>query len=174
MLRHENDPLPLLSGLHALGHIGDSLAVPLLVQHRSHLSADVRLAVAYALGSFADDPRAVDSLLALMRDIDDDVRDWATFGLGVQGDLDSQEIRDALLERMSDPNRDVREESLVGLGKRKDQRALAALISELNQSEISERLIDAAKAFLSEKEPEADRDPNSYVDALKRYFPDRC
>jgi HEAT repeat protein len=109
-----------------------------------------------------------------MRDIDDDVRDWATFGLGVQGDLDSQEIRDALLERMSDPNRDVREESLVGLGKRKDQRALAALISELNQSEVSERLIDAAKAFLSEKEPEDDRDPNSYVDALKRYFPDRC
>jgi len=87
--------------------------------------------------SFGDDPRALGTLLALMQDADDNVRDWATFGLGVLGDMDSQEIRDALCQRMSDPNRDVREESPVGSGKRKDQRALPVLISELNQSEIS-------------------------------------
>jgi HEAT repeat protein len=174
LVQREKEELPLLAAVYALGHIGNPLAVPLVVEHRNHPSADVRPAVAFALGTFADDPRALDTLLALMRDADDDVRDWATFGLGVLGDVDSQEIRDPLCERMSDPNRDVREESIIGLGKRKDERALAMLISELNQAEISERVMDAAEAYLSEKEPECDRNPTDYVDALKRHFPDRC
>jgi HEAT repeat protein len=121
--------------------------------------------------NFANDPRSVDTLLALMQDVDEDVRDWATFGLGVLGDLDSQEIRDALWQRMSDPNRDVREESLVGLGKRKDRRALPALIVELNQPEICSRVIEAAEAFLGDKEQSADRSPGDYVAALKKQFP---
>jgi HEAT repeat protein len=98
------------------------------------------------------------------------VRDWATFGLGVLGDLDSEEIRDALWQRMKDPNRDVREESLVGLGKRKDQRALPALIAELNQPEISDRVIEAAEGFLSETEQAEERSPSDYVAALKKRF----
>jgi hypothetical protein len=84
-----------------------------------------------------------------MRDVDEDVRDWATFGLGVLGDLDSEEIRDALWQRISDPYRDVREESLVGLAKRKDQRALQVLIAELNQPEVSNAVLEAAAEFLA-------------------------
>jgi HEAT repeat protein len=141
-----------------------------VIEHRLHASSDVRFAVAVALGNFANDPRCVDTLLALMQDVDQDVRDWAAFGLGVQGDLDSEAIRDALWERMSDPNRNVREESLVGLGKRKDQRALPALIAELSRPEISDRVLEAAEAFLSESEPGADRRPADYVAALKRHF----
>ena len=170
LARREKDPLPLLSAVHALGHIGNPLAVPLVIEHRIHPSADVRFAVACALGNFANDPRAVSPLLALMQDVDKDVRDWATFGLGVLGDLDSQEIRDALWQRMRDANRDVREESLVGLGKRKDQRALPALIAEFDQSEISPRVIEAAEAFLGEKERADDRSPGDYLAALKRRF----
>jgi HEAT repeat protein len=170
LVQREKHPLPLLSAVHALGHIGNPLAVPLLIEHRLHPNADVRFAVACALGNFVDDPRAVDTLLALMEDVDEDVRDWATFGLGVQGDLDSEEIRDALWRRMNDSNRDVREESLVGLGKRKDRRALPALVAELNQSEISDRVLEAAQAFLSETEQAADQSPGDYVAALKKRF----
>jgi HEAT repeat protein len=170
LVQQERDPLPLLSAVYALGHIGNPLAVPLVIEHRLHPRADVREAVAFALGHFADDPRAADTLLALMRDVDVDVRDWATFGLGVQGDLDSAEIREALFQRMTDPSRDVREESLVGLAKRQDRRALPALIVELSQPEMSVRVIDAAEAFLSETGRAADRSPDHLVAALKERF----
>jgi hypothetical protein len=99
-VKRETDPLPLLSAVHARGHVGNPLAVTLVIEHRLHPHPDVRFAVACALGNFADDPRTVETLLALMRDVDEDVRDWATFGLGVQRDLDSDEIRDALWQRM--------------------------------------------------------------------------
>jgi HEAT repeat protein len=135
-----------------------------------HPSADVRFAVACALGSFPNDPRVVNTFLALMQDVDDDVRDWAAFGLGVQGDVDSQEIRDALWQRMSDTSRNVREESLVGLGKRRDQRALPALTAELNQTEISDRVIEAAEWFLGEDEHRANWSPSDYAAALKKNF----
>jgi HEAT repeat protein len=170
LMQREKDPLPLLSAVHALGHIGNPLAVPLVIEHRIHTSADVRFAVACALGNFANDPRAVNTLLELIQDVDDDVRDWATFGLGVQGDLDSEEIRDALWQRMSDTSRNVREESLVGLGKRKDQRALPVLITELNQTEISDRIIEAAECFLGEDKQRMNWSPSDYADALKKYF----
>jgi HEAT repeat protein len=150
LLKQEKDPLSLLSAVHALGHIGNSRAVPSLIEYRLHPSADVRLAVAFALGNFANDPRTVDTLLALMQDVDEDVRDWATFGLGVQGELDSDQIRDGLFDRLTDPDRNVREESLLGLAKRQDQRALATLIAELNQPEISNRAFEAAEQFLGE------------------------
>jgi HEAT repeat protein len=138
LVQREKDVLPLLSAVHALGHIGNPLSIPLVIEHRLHPSADVRFAVACAVGNFANNPRAVDTLLALMQDADEDVRDWATFGLGVQGDLNSDQIRDRLFNRLTDPDRNVRGESLLGLAKRQDQRALPVLITELNQPEVSE------------------------------------
>jgi len=170
LAQREKEPLPILSAVHALGHIGNPLAVPLIVEHRLHPSADVRLAVASALGDFANDPRAIDTLVSLMQDVDEDVRDWATFSLGVQGDLDSEEIRNALWQRVSDPNPDVREEAMVGLGKRKDRRALPALIAEFNEPGFSDRMREAADAFLGENGWGADRSPEDYIAALKKRF----
>ena len=87
----------------------------------------MRFSVACALGHFPNDPEAVATLLTLTRDDDSEVRDWAVFGLGVQGDVDSSEIREALLERLTDTDEDVREEAIVGLGKRRDLRMLPVL-----------------------------------------------
>ena len=168
LAQRERDPLPLLSAIHALGHIGNPLALPLVIANCEHENRDVRFAVTCALGKFANDPRAAQSLMKLMHDVDDDVRDWATFGLGVLGDLDSEAIRDALWQQMSDPNDDVREESLVGLGKRKDRRALPLLIAELNKPGFSDRVIEAAEGFLSEKDQVADRNPSEYATELKK------
>jgi HEAT repeat protein len=170
MAQREKEPLPLLSALHAIGHIGDPLAVPLVVEHRLHPNANVRFAVACALGDFANDPRAVDALIALMQDVDEGVRDWATFSLGVQGDIDSEEIRSALWQRMSDANPDVRDEAMVGLGKRKDRRALPALIAELNEPGFSDRMKEAADAFLGEDGRRESLSAEAYVAALKKRF----
>lgn len=170
LVQREKDLLPLLSGVHALGHIRNPLAIPLLIEHRLHPSAKVRFAVAFALGNFANDSRSVDTLLALMQDDDEDVRDWATFGLGVQGDLDSDQIREGLFDRLTDPDRNVRGESLLGLAKRQDQRALPALIAELNQPEIPDRAFEAAETFMGDSLEESDRDPSKYVFAIKQRF----
>jgi HEAT repeat protein len=170
LVPRERDPLPLLSAIHALGHIGNPLAVPLVVAHRFHSDSDVRLAVAFALGKFADDPAAVEAMLALMQDADERVRDWATFGLAEIGDADSDEIRNALCARLTDPNDDVREGALVGLGKRKDRRVVPILIAELNQPESSDRIKEAAEFFMGENEHRADWSPSDYVVALQRHF----
>jgi HEAT repeat protein len=170
LVQREKSVLPLLSAVHALGHIGNPPAIPLVIEHRLHSSADVRFAVACALGNFANNPRAVDTLLALMQDVDEDVRDWATFGLGVQGDLDSDQIRDGLFDRLTDPDGNVRGESLLGLAKRQDQRALPALIAELNQPEISDRAFEAAETFVGDSLEGSDRSPSGYVAALKQRF----
>lgn len=60
LVREEKDPLPLLSAIHALGHIGKPQAVPLVIEHGLHPKQDVRFAVACALGNFADDPSAIE------------------------------------------------------------------------------------------------------------------
>jgi HEAT repeat protein len=55
-----------------------------------------------------------------MEEAEADVRDWATFGVGVLGDQDSIELRESLRRRLNDSNTDAREEAVVGLAKRND------------------------------------------------------
>ena len=170
LAQRESDPLPLLSAIHALGHIGNPLALGLVIQNLTHENPEVRFAVAFALGNFADDPRAVQALMALMQDTEENVRDWATFGLGVLGDADSSAIRDALCKRITDPNRDVHAEAILALSKRKVLWAVPALIAELNHPDISDRLKDAAEAFLSDNEDRIVWSPNDYATALRKHF----
>src|SRR5579863_8716875 len=105
----ENEKLdqPLSSAIQALGHIGDPRAIPLLVRYSTHPESEIRFAVACASGSFAGEPAIVAVLLELMRDLDDDVRDWATFALGTLSAVDTAEVRDALEKRLNDPSSDV-------------------------------------------------------------------
>jgi HEAT repeat protein len=171
MLGRETEPLPLASAIYALGHIGDSRAVSLIVQHRSHANANVRFAVACALGSFADDPLARQALIQLMDDVDADVRDWATFGLGVLGREDSPEIRDALAARLNDFCDDAREEAMIGLAKRQDQRVLTPLITCLKAAPVPDRAIEAAFEMLGLGDGDGEVwSATDYVTALQTKF----
>ena len=136
-----------------------------------HEDANVRFAVACALGKFADDPRAVQALIALTGDCDEDVRDWATFALGVLGDADSSEIRAALLKRIDDPNPDVREEALVALANRKESRAILTLVTALNHGTVNDRLREAAESFLGESKQHETWDGYDFAKALSLRFP---
>jgi HEAT repeat protein len=105
-----------------------------------------------------------------MQDRDEDVRDWATFGLGVLGNTDSDKIREALLQRLTDSDEDVREEALVGLGKRKDQRVLSTLMTALEQPNTTVRVIETACQMLGmETEPEGWKGID-YAAALRQRF----
>jgi HEAT repeat protein len=113
--------------------------VPLLAQFHSDPNPEIRFSVACALGSFPNDALSLRTLISMTQDADEDVRDWATFGVGVLGDADSIELRDSLYLRLSDSNSDVSEEAVVGLAKRHDLRVLSKLIDLLSQPEISSR-----------------------------------
>ena len=48
-----------------------------------------------------DSPAAVESLILLSADPDEDIRNWATFGLGSQAEgVDTPELREALVRRL--------------------------------------------------------------------------
>jgi len=171
LAQREKDLRTLESAISALGHLDNDAAVPLIAAFHGHPNADIRFSVACSLGSFPNDGLSVETLLVLMEDSDEDVRDWATFGLGVLGDQDSPEIREALYRRLTDQNEDVREEAMVGLGKRKDQRVLPTLFSAVNGSEIKVRVAEAASFMLGMEADPEEWGAEEYRVALKERFP---
>ena len=166
VLEDELDMQVVDSCLVALGHLANPAAVPLILEHRNNTDPDVRFAVAFALSSFADEPAAIRVLLQLMQDSDGDIRDWATFGLGVQGSTDTPEIRKALIDRLDDGNPDTREEAVAGLGKRKELRVLPDLIELLQEEEVSYGVVEAACNLLDLKEINEEWTADEYIDAL--------
>jgi HEAT repeat protein len=172
VLEDELDLEVIDSCLVALGHLGDPRALPLILEHRKNTDPDVRFAVAFALGSFADEPAAIAPLLQLMEDEDPDIRDWATFALGVQGSVDTPEIREALIERLDDGNPDTREEAVAGLGKRKELRVLPDLIELLQQEEVSYGVVEAACNLLDMPEINEEWSADEYIEALSTRYAD--
>jgi HEAT repeat protein len=170
VLEDEKEVQPLDSAIAALGHLNNSSGIPLIIQYQSHPDSNVRFSVACALGSYSNDPRSAECMLLLMRDADAEVRDWATFGLGVQGDLDSVEIRDALFTRLSDSNEDVREEAMAGLAKRRDRRVVPSLVAVLAELTASHRVIEAACDLLDMQTDCGDWSSEDYASALRERF----
>lgn len=170
MLSLETDSLPLASAIDALGHIEDPRAINLVALYRSHTDAKVRFAVAFALGCFANDPLAELALIELTADGDAEVRDWATFGLGVLGKRDSPEIRDALAARLDDACDDAREEAMIGLAKRRDHRVLSPLIRSLESAPVPDRAIEAATEMLGLKDEFERWVATDFADRLRKKF----
>ena len=169
-VQREREVQPLNSAISALGHIDDPRAVPLIAAFHSHPSEEIKFTVACALGCFPNEPLSVHTLLALMEDGDADVRDWATFGLGVLGDQDSPEIRQALFRRVNDEDVDAREEALVGLAKRRDTRILPQLIHELEQPGVSSRVVEAAHTILGFDKDQEEWSGQDYARSLRERF----
>lgn len=169
-LQGEQQFEPPRSAIHALAHLDDPRAVPMLASFHTDPRAEIRFAVAFALGAFPNDTLSVKTLLALMEDVDSDVRDWATFGIGVKGDRDSVEIREALYRTLNDSDPDASEEAVVGLAKRHDLRILPKLVELLAQTSISSRAVEAACMLLGVNLDSAERSGQEYVNALRQRF----
>jgi HEAT repeat protein len=147
---HDRDVDVIAAAVHALGFLRDSRALPAIVRHAGHPSADVRLSVAFAIPAAAGDPPspdAIEALIALSADPDGETRDWATFGLGSQfEDEDTDAIRDALAARLDDPDGDTSGEALLGLALRHDPRALPVLLACLDD-DPGNLIVEAAAAL---------------------------
>jgi HEAT repeat protein len=124
------EPSLLQAAVRALAHLGDGRALIPVLRHAAHRDPQVRGAVAAAVPALAD-PRtpvqaALDALIELSRDADEQVRDWSTFGLGelleahTPALLETPELRAALAARLDDapPIADRARSGLDRLGNR--------------------------------------------------------
>lgn len=137
----DSEAVVLQSAIVALGHLanwGIAWDSTLLAPHAAHADDDVRHAVAFALGGTRCDTseEAVRIMIGLTGDRAAYVRDWATFGLGVQSDANTPAIRDALLARLEDDDLDTRGEAIVSLTRRSEPRAVEAVILALQSAEL--------------------------------------
>jgi HEAT repeat protein len=92
-----------------------------------HVDPEVRVAVAQALGELGDaSPATVAALVLLSRDVEDEVRSWATFALAADELEGATGVRDALAARLRDDSDEVRVEAVRGLARRGDPAAIDA------------------------------------------------
>jgi HEAT repeat protein len=122
------------SAAWALAHLGGEAAITALIQVRHSSDPDVRWAVANGLNG-SERADAIATIVELMDDPNDTVRDWATFALGTQCKADSNEIRDALRKRLNDSYKNARDEAVWGLAQHKDPQGLKILIDRLSADE---------------------------------------
>jgi HEAT repeat protein len=104
---------------------------------RDHSDAAVREAVAFALGGRSGDD-VLAALIALSADDDVDVRDWATFALGMLSSHDTPELREALVARLGDEHPETRLEAVHGLAVRGDVRAVEPALELLAEAARTE------------------------------------
>lgn len=118
-LETESEPTVLAALGVSLGHLDHPGVVELALPLAKHADARVRYGAVHAL-SRQEDPRAIAALVALSGDVEGEVRNWATFGLGSLTAVDTPALRDALEARLDDPELDgeIRGEALVGLAER--------------------------------------------------------
>jgi len=137
-LAHLSDPDALVvhSAAWALAHRNeDERAITALIELRHNTDPGVRLAAATGMAG-SERPDAIRTLIELMDDSDDEVRNWATFGLGTQCmPQDSDAIRDALRKRLNDSLIDARNEAVWGLALRRDPEGLQLLLESLETEE---------------------------------------
>ena len=147
LLRGLADPHPdvVRAAVLGLGHRPHGASVEALLRLAASADRQMRWQVAVALGSY-EEPEAIAGLIRLSADPSDEVRDWATFGLGSLRDDDSPEIRAALRRNLDDPDLDVRGEALVGLARRREDGLVERLIARLTPDcHVYE--LDAAEAL---------------------------
>ncbi len=145
----EKADAPTASIVAALGHIDDPGTLTFVFPFSLHPTAEVRLAVAFAVATLSRQPLEPEARMALIRlsqDCDPEVRDWATFGLGTLSSEDGPDVRAALLARAEDASHEARAEALFGLAVRRDPRAVPHLIRALQSPLVGGLEVDAAAA----------------------------
>lgn len=149
MLGDQQETPVIAAIIDAVGKAWDESATLRILPFVEHPEVEVRRSVAQALVAGVEtieaQERVAIGLVTLSANPDDEVREWATFGLGSQLRLDTPTVRAALWARVSDPFRNVRDEALVGLARRRDRRITALVAAALREETASGLLFEAAE-----------------------------
>lgn len=121
------------SAAMALAHLNADCPCPeALLALATHADPEVRLASALGLVYTNSEP-AQQALLGLMEDEDQDVRDWATMGIG-QGAESSPEVIEALQRRWREETFvDARDEAIWGLVRLHEREAIEELLDRFRR-----------------------------------------
>lgn len=141
--------------VRALGHAWTEEACLAVLPYADDEDDEVRLEVARTapggLDSEAAEERVAKTLIQLSRDDVDDIRDWATFGLGSILEIDTPAVRQALADRLDDEKFDTACEALVGLAERGDERAFDRTMELLQAESVPRLAVDAARALADQR-----------------------
>jgi len=163
LLDDQREPLVIAAIVDALNKASDEVASLEALRFVDHSDDSVRLAVAHALPAGVESPLgtslAAAGLMQLTRDPVDEIRDWSTFGLGSQLNVDTTEVREALWARIDDASQMIRDEAAVGLAQRRDRRAVQLVADRLTDEDAGPLVFEAAE-YLA--------DPRLH-DALRRW-----
>lgn len=143
LLENHQSPKVLYSILHAIGHNNEDLKrtqISKLVEFKNHRYSSVRYSLVHAL-SGVESELAIETLIELSGDKNTDIRDWATFAIGSQIEINSSEIIHALWDRINDEDEKTRHEAIAGLSKRKDSRVKEILKKELENVDENGSLV---------------------------------
>lgn len=171
MIAREQDLCALQSQIFAFGHLDKLDAVPIIAPYVDHPNEDIRYAVACSLGSLHEHPDSAAALAKLANDPDKDVRNWAIFGLGVLGDVDSEELSQLFIAHLDDPFLDARIEAAASLAKRHDARVAKPLLRLLRNDGPLSGYLEAARDLLEMDEDPPDWYAKEYIAALEAKFP---
>ena len=122
-----------MSLLYAIGHNNEKLGkaqVDKLCSFADTENNFVKEGLVSALLG-VDNSKAIRTLITLSSDKLNNIRNWATFGIGTQTERNSKKIRDALWDRVIDKHQETKLEAILGLAKRKDKRVNEIIKQEL-------------------------------------------
>ncbi|WP_337177330.1 HEAT repeat domain-containing protein [Paludisphaera sp.] len=143
MLETETNADALKAAIIAMSHQDGTEGRRATLAFREHPDPEVRWAVVQALSTLGE-PWAIAGLIELSRDSDPRVRDWSTFGLGAQTDVDTAEVRAALVARLDDEDAPTRGEALDGLARRNDPAVPSILRERLSRADPDQFEVEAA------------------------------
>jgi hypothetical protein len=149
-----SDPDLIDSIVMALGYQYDQAGIPEILRHVGHEESFVRYAVALALrdsfieaeGWISAHHPGVEGLMRLTKDDDDDVRDWAAFGLA-QLQVDGEAVRRCLRDRLTDLHQDTLSEAIDGLVRRHDPILFSWIQRGLASPDFVPYVVPAARSF---------------------------
>ena len=131
--------------LYGIGHNNENLSqlqIDNLTQLDEFVDDDINQAYISALSGI-NNIKAIRKLIQFTNSKNSDIRNWSTFGIGTQVEVDSEEIREALWKRVKDSNFETKSEAIYGLAKRKDYRIKSIIMSELKNESYGTLILES-------------------------------